>query len=272
MMLMICLGCALLAAWWAVPPPAVRQHQDRLAAHAEIRGDDPRRRRGRYAALIAICWGAIIALGVLLDGPRGLVLALVVAVVGTTVAGLAQGRRRRRAADRSRAGVARGCQVLAAHLRVGQVPGAALALAAAECPVLRDADDAHRLGGDVPRVWRGQSARPGQAGLQDLARAWQVSVQTGAPMAGPLEQVAASLSADQSLRAVVDGELSAPRATGKIMAVLPACGIGLGYLLGGDPIRWLLGGPLGWVCLLTGAVLACLGVLWIDALARRATG
>ena len=272
MMLMICLSCAMLAAWWAVPPPAVRQHRDRLAAQAEIRSAGPWPRRWRYAALIAISWGVVFVLGALLDGPRGMVLALVVAVVGSTVAGLAQGRRRRRSAERSRAGVARGCQVLAAHLRVGQVPGVALSLAAAECPVLRDADDAHRLGGDVPRVWWGQSARPGHAGLQDLARAWQVAVQTGAPMAGPLEQVAATLSADQSLRAVVDGELSAPRATGKIMAVLPACGIGLGYLLGGDPISWLLGGSLGWACLLTGAVLACLGVLWIDALARRATG
>ena len=68
---------------------------------------------------------------------------------------------------------------------------------------------------------------------------------------------------------MVASELSAPRATGKVMAALPGCGIGLGYLLGGDPIHWLLGGPLGWGCLLAGVVLACLGVLWIEALARQ---
>jgi len=84
--------------------------------------------------------------------------------------------------------------------------------------------------------------------------------------------VADGLAADQSLRAVVAGELSAPRATGKVMAVLPGCGVGLGYLLGGDPIDWLLAGPLGWGCLLGGVVLACLGVLWIEALAQRAEG
>ena len=89
-------------------------------------------------------------------------------------------------------------------------------------------------------------------------------------MSASLEQVAAALAAEQDLRAVVAGELSAPRATGKVMAVLPGCGVGLGYLLGGEPIGWLLGGPLGWGCLLAGVILASLGVLWIEALARRA--
>jgi tight adherence protein B len=90
-------------------------------------------------------------------------------------------------------------------------------------------------------------------------------------MSATLEQVAAALVAEQDLRAVVAGELSAPRATGKVMAVLPACGVGLGYLLGGEPVAWLLSGPLGWGCLLGGVVLACLGVLWVEGLARRAT-
>ena len=161
--------------------------------------------------------------------------------------------------------------MLAAHLRVGQLPGEALALAAVDCPVLRDARDAHQLGGDVPRVWRHQAGRAGHAGLRDLARAWQVSVQTGAPMAGPLEQVAASLSADQSLRSVVDGELSAPRATGKVMAVLPGCGIGLGYLLGGTRSTGCSAGRWAGAACLAGVVLACLGVLWIEALAQQAT-
>ena len=89
-------------------------------------------------------------------------------------------------------------------------------------------------------------------------------------MSAVLELVAEGLAADQSLRAVVASELSAPRATGKVMAVLPGCGIGLGYLLGGEPVGWLLAGPLGWGCLLGGVVLACLGVLWIETLAARA--
>jgi len=273
MMILICLSCAVLAALWAVPAPPGRRRQDRLnrAAVSEHLSPPPPRGRGRFGLLVAAGSVVVLLTSILVDGVRGAMLGLALVVVGATVAGLGHSRHRRRAAERSRVEVARSCSVLAAHLRVGQLPGEALTLAAVDCPLLRDARDAHQLGGDVPRVWRQQARRPGHAGLGDLARAWQVSVQTGAPMAGPLEQVAASLSADQSLRSVVDGELSAPRATGKVMAVLPGCGIGMGYLLGGDPIDWLLGGPLGWGCLLAGIVLACLGVLWIEALARQAT-
>ena len=271
MMILICLSCSVLAVLWAVPAPVDRRRRDRLDRAAVTGRVATASGRGRFALLVAAGSVVILLTGILLDGVRGAVLGLALVVVGSTVAGLGHRRHQRRAAERSRAEVARSCSVLAAYLRVGQLPGEALVLAAVDCPLLRDARDAHQLGGDVPRVWRLQAGRPGQAGLGDLARAWQVSVQTGAPMAGPLEQVAASLSADQSLRSVVDGELSAPRATGKVMAVLPGCGIGLGYLLGGDPIHWLFGGPLGWGCLLAGVVLACLGVLWIEALARQAT-
>jgi tight adherence protein B len=270
MMILICLSCAVLAVLWAVPAPPGRRRRDRLDG-AAVTGRVATSGRARFALLVAAGSGVILLTNILLDGVRGAVFGLAIVVIGSTVAGLSHRRHRRRAAERSRVEVARSCSVLAAHLRVGQLPGEALALAAIDCPLLRDARDAHQLGGDVPRVWRQQAGRPGQAGLGDLARAWQVSVQTGAPMAGPLDQVAASLLSDQSLRSVVDGELSAPRATGKVMAVLPGCGIGLGYLLGGDPIHWLLGGPLGWGCLLAGVVLACLGVLWIEALARQAT-
>lgn len=127
------------------------------------------------------------------------------------------------------------------------------------------------LGGDVVQVWRQQGCRPGHAGLLELARAWQISTETGAPMSSTLNQVAASLAADQALTQVVNSELAAARATGKVMVVLPGCGIGIGYLLGGDPARWLLAGPAGWACLLVGVVLACAGVLWIEALARQAS-
>ena len=157
-------------------------------------------------------------------------------------------------------------------LRVGQVPAAALAIAAADCQVLRDGHHARTVGGDAVEVWRLQARRAGHSGLLELARAWQVSIETGAPMSTTLDQVAASLAADQALTRVVNGELATARATGKVMAVLPGCGIGIGYLLGGDPARWLLSGPAGWACLLSGVLLACAGVLWIEALARQASG
>lgn len=269
MMALLCLTCAALAIWWAVPPPRAeptRAPGGPSGSRGGIRSETAGPVLGGLGSVL------VVGLAVMLDGARGVVLGLAAAVLGWTVAGLFASRRRTQRARLRRSDVAQAGAALAALLRVGQVPSLALATAAEDHPVLCEARDAQDLGGDVGRVWRTQAREPGYAGLLDLARAWQVAVRTGAPMSATLEQVAAALAVEQSVQAVVAGELSAPRATGKVMAVLPGCGVGLGYLLGGEPIGWLLGGPLGWGCLLGGVVMACLGVLWIEALARRAAG
>jgi tight adherence protein B len=276
-MIMICLGCAMLAALLAVSRPAARSLGSRLAPPTQTPVVDvgldvgPGRRRSWTAsASLIILLVLIIAAGFTGEG-RGAVLASTGLLVAMTAGRLIILYRRRRSTLRARADVAQACTVLASYLRVGQVPSAALAIAAADCDVLREGQRAHTLGGDVVSVWRQQARRRGHMGLLDLARAWQVSVETGAPMSSMLDQVASSLSVDQSLMGVVNSELAAARATSKVMAALPPCGIGIGYLLGGDPVRWLLAGPAGWACLLSGMLLACAGVLWIEALARRAS-
>jgi tight adherence protein B len=278
-MIVMCLGLSAVAAWLAVPRPAARRLGSRLspvitadALDTAARAERHRRRRrsGSYLAIMIILPVLIIGAGYVAEA-RGAVLACAVMLVGGTAVRLTMQYRRRRSALRARAAVAHACAVLASYLRVGQVPSAALAIAAADCAVLREGHHARSLGGEVGQVWRQQARRPGHSGLLELARAWQVSTETGAPMSSTLDQVAASLAADQALTRVVNSELSAARATGKVMAVLPGCGIGVGYLLGGDPARWLLAGPAGWGCLLAGVVLACAGVLWIEALARHAS-
>lgn len=276
-MIMVCLGCAMLAALLAVPRPAVRSLRSRLAPPAQtpvvdagLEGGPGRRRSWTVSASLIILLVLVIAVGFSGEA-RGAVLASTGLLVALTAGRLVVLYRRRRSTLRARADVAQACTVLASYLRVGQVPSAALAIAAADCDVLREGHRAHTLGGDVVRVWRQQAGRRGHMGLLDLARAWQVSVETGAPMSSMLDQVASSLSADQSLMGVVNSELAAARATSKVMAALPPCGIGIGYLLGGDPVRWLLAGPAGWACLLSGVLLACAGVLWIEALARCAS-
>jgi tight adherence protein B len=278
-MIVMCLGLSAVAAWLAVPRPAARRLGSRLspvitadALDTAARAERHRRQRRScsYLGIMIILPVLIIGAGYVAEA-RGAVLACAVMLVGGTAVRLTMQYRRRRSALRARAAVAHACAVLASYLRVGQVPSAALAIAAADCAVLREGHHARTLGGEVGQVWRQQARRPGHSGLLELARAWQVSTETGAPMSSTLDQVAASLAADQALTRVVNSELSAARATGKVMAVLPGCGIGVGYLLGGDPARWLLAGPAGWGCLLAGVVLACAGVLWIEALARHAS-
>jgi tight adherence protein B len=274
-MTLACLLCAALAVWWGVPPPRPSEPRELAGGQPAVGSPNSAAAeaavgRRSWLRLGGVASAGILLAGLLLDGARGAVLGLTLLVVGWTVAGLLHHQHRARLVRRRRVAVAQACATLAAQLRIGQVASVALATAAKDHPVLREACDARDLGGDVVRVWRSQARQAGSAGLLDLGRAWQVSGRTGAPMSASLEQVAAALAAEQDLRAVVAGELSAPRATGKVMAVLPVCGVGLGYLLGGEPIDWLVGQPIGWACLLVGAVLACLGVLWIEALARRA--
>ena len=274
-----CLACAGLAAWLAVRRPTEQRLRTRLDPASGEMKEAPlraawrrhRRRSWSYVAMLIILLTLIMAAGYLANA-RGAVLACAAFAAGATVARLITQHRGRRSALRARADVAQACTVLASYLRVGQVPSGALAIAAADCPVLREGHQAGTLGGDVVEVWRQQSRRAGHSGLLELARAWQVSIETGAPMSATLDQVAASLAADQGLTGVVDSELATARATSKVMAALPACGVGIGYLLGGDPGRWLLAGPSGWACLLVGVLLACAGVLWIEALARQASG
>jgi len=271
-----CLALVVLAVLLYVSPAPARGVVSRLATTAEVQPiavswvEHTFRRRRVWWVGAAL---AVVALVVAfrLGGAEALVLTTAALTVLATASKLAGQDVRRRRAMRSRTEVAHACGVLASQVRVGRVPAEALSGAAEDCPVLADAARAQDLGGAVTLVWRHASSRPGQRGLQDLARAWEVSANTGAPLAHRLEQVVDALTADVALRTVVDGELSAPRATGKIMAVLPLCGVGMGYLLGGDPLHFLLSTSYGWGCLVGGVGLAAAGVLWIDALSRRAS-
>lgn len=251
----------------AVPGRPDRNLPYRLTAVAPGRSSGHGRRVLTGMALLLGAGAAVGGAAVGAGAPGAVVASAALIVIATTGRLALIGTRQRRA-RRAQNDVALACGVLCSYLRVGQVAAVALTRAATDCPVLVEAAWILQIGGDVPAAWHVQARRPGHAGLADLARAWQVATSTGAPLATSLEQVAAALAADQSLRTVVAGELSAPRATGKVMAVLPVLGLGLGYVLGGDPLQWLLAGPLGWACLLIGLLLGAAGVTWIERLAH----
>jgi tight adherence protein B len=271
MMILGCFACAITAVLAFMTPQRARQlfrrlHTEQEPAEAASRTPTGRRWWLLGWSLMAV---AVVALR-RLEGNRAAVIGIACVLIAATCIRLALQHRRSVAASRARIDVAHACSVLAAQIRVGRVPAEALKAAAEDCPVLAVARSALEMGGDVTQVWRSRSTLPGHAGLADLARAWQVATETGAPLTRALEQVSQALTADQALRMVVGSELAAPRATGKIMAVLPFCGLGLGYLIGGDPVAFLLSSHYGWMCLLLGIALAAAGVLWIDLLAHRA--
>lgn len=270
-MIAISLALAAAAALLIVRRPAHATLVARLDGAGDGRSFVRRFRLSWWLAVPPLVLGLVAASAVVL-GPSCAAVVLAVAIAAATAFRLVQRARRRRRVLAARRSVTDACAVLASQLRIGRVPTEALAVAARDCPVLDRARSAAELGGDVALVWQAQSADGGCEGLADLARAWRVSSRTGAPMAAALERVTANLADDHALAATVAAELAGPRATGKIMAVLPACGLALGYALGGDPVGFLLSGTLGWACLVGGVALAATGVLWVERLARRAAG
>lgn len=226
------------------------------------------RRRVAMAAVIALAVAVVLGAAGLVGGRPGLVVGACLAMVTATSTMVVRGHRRGRAVERRRREVARACAVLAAELRIGKVPGEALLTAAEDEPVLAAVAAVHRSGGEVVPVLRELAARPGAAGLTAVADAWQVSERTGAPLTGALDRVSSALKADQTVHRTVAAELAAPRATGRLLAALPAVGLVLGFAVGGDPIAFLLGAGPGQLCLVVGVALACVGVLWSERLAR----
>lgn len=261
----LALVCAGLAAWLWVPPadPAGTRLSPPTAGPAWHQ-----RRWLRRLLLVLASLVVVAGLGLLI-GPAAAAVGFAGVIAAGAAARMVGLSRRTRADHAVRAEVANACSVIANQVRVGRIPAEALALAAEDAPVLAVASRVLRNGGDVVAALLGLAERPGCGGLRDLARAWQVGTRTGAPMAELLDQVAHAQRSDQSVERTVSAELAGPRATGKVMAVLPLVGIALGYLLGGDPIGFLVGGLAGWACLVFGAGLAACGVLWIEWLARQ---
>ena len=267
-MIILSLMCAVLATW-AVLPRAPSVWLSSRLSNGTNEKPETRRLRWWLMALPLIAGLGVATAGVLAGG-AGAALAVAIAISLSTAVRLAVSHARLRAAITARRSVTDACGALAAQVRVGRTPAEALITAAEDCPILAQAASAQRIGGDVLAIWESQSRHRGCGGLTDLARAWAVSTRTGAPMASALELVAEGMASEEAVRTVVAGELAGPRATGKIMAVLPLAGLALGYALGGDPVGFLLGGFVGWGCLIGGALLAAAGVLWVEALARHA--
>lgn len=263
-MIFLCLAATTLAVTGWLGPPAELRTRHRLAGVSK-----PGRRRLPWSLAVCGAAGTAVAAAAALFGGTGAAVAASALIAAGSSVLVVRGVLRARTAARTRRDVAHACQLLARLVDVGQVPTADLRLAAEDCPVLAEAAAIQALGGDPTQSWRSDAARPGRAGLLALARAWRVSGVTGAPMARPLQDVAAALAAQESVATVVTAELSAPRATGRLLAVLPLFGLVLGFVIGGNPLSFLLQNRVGEICLVLGVALASAGVLWVERLAGQ---
>ncbi len=172
----------------------------------------------------------------------------------------------------SRRGAASGSVVeILAGLRDELEAGAALrpaferaVQATADRRVCANAVAVCRMGGDVPAALRDEGAE--QPLLVSLAALWQVSEGSGAALASALDRLVGSAEQAAKLRREVAAQLAGPRGTVRVLAVLPAVGVGMGLLMGADPIGFLLGTPWGLGCLTVAIALEAVGIVWMRRL------
>ncbi len=105
-----------------------------------------------------------------------------------------------------------------------------------------------------------------------LAACFDVAEATGCPLADVLTRFAAQLEAEDDAEAARQTALAGPRATVRLLTWLPFLGLGLGLLLGVDPVEVLLGTPWGVAALAAGLALTAAGRFWSARLVRAAEG
>ncbi|BDZ41501.1 hypothetical protein GCM10025865_08000 [Paraoerskovia sediminicola] len=123
---------------------------------------------------------------------------------------------------------------------------------------------------DVPElcaVWVGVESRRHVAPVVAASR---VAGDVGAPVAEVLEAVARSLAAGDEARGDRDAALAGPLTTVRLLVCLPVVGIGLGALLGADPVGVLLDGGVGSLALGGGVLCTVTGAGWARRLVRSA--
>lgn len=212
-------------------------------------------------------------LGLLVAGPAGAGTAALLTVVV---------RRKRRRTRATRVATTAGSQLADAlrritdELRAGSHPTAALAGLDADGPLAREilapAAAAARLGDDVPGALRRSAAdRPDLAAdVERVADAWALAERHGVPLADLLAGAQEDIRWGFRFGSTVRAQLAGPRATATVLTVLPAVGIGLGQMLGADPVAVLRGGVLGQVLLVVGVALAAAGSAWTEHILRSA--
>ncbi|MHA6619497.1 type II secretion system F family protein [Pseudonocardia sp. DLS-67] len=252
-------ACAAVAAAVAcAPPPAAVA---RFAALWPV----PRSRRARWPHLVGPVVGALAG-AVLAGVGGGLAGALAALVFRHRRAGRRAALDKAMAAEQLAAAVAR----ITDELRAGSHPAAALAGTDADGPharaVLAPAAVAAGLGdGIVPALRRGGAGRPEiGADVERIATAWSLAERHGIPLADLLGRAHEDIRWRVRFAATVRAQLAGPRATAAVLTSLPLLGIGLGQLIGAEPLGVLRGSPLGQVLLVVGVALLAAGSAWSE--------
>lgn len=215
---------------------------------------------------------AVLTAGLLAAVAAGPVAALLATFCACVVAAALRAKRVAGASSQRRSAELEFLSALAAELRSGRHPAAALAAVHAPADdelatALAAARATAALGGDVSGSLR-RSA--GNSALAKLAAAWQLSEECGAPLADLVTQVARDVQAAVDLHRAAHLELTGARATGLVLTVLPLLGVALGAAMDAHPLHVLLHTPAGAVCAVLGLLFELAGLVWVRRLTNGA--
>ncbi|MFB4305101.1 type II secretion system F family protein [Actinomadura sp. GTD37] len=178
-------------------------------------------------------------------------------------------RERRTRPQRRRTSVIELCDAMAAELSAGRTPDEAFTAAVTVLDPQVSRELLH-----IPRPPADHldelATRPGAEGLRLLAACWRIGAERGGTLATVLDGLAGALRDEEAQRQDVSVQLAGPRATARLLAVLPLLGLAMAAALGAHPIPFLCGTMPGLACLITGFTLNLLGLHWTRSLAKSA--
>lgn len=254
--------CALLAAAvvaWPGPASAFRLRtlgaSPRTAAPlAAVRGVD--------SSSLVLVLGAVAAVIALVAGV-GIGLVAGAVIVGGALRHVLRGERshaRRMREDEDWVGA---LDAVVSALASGAAMGAALRGArhgsgGAVSTELDRAVALDGLGGDVAALLSTSAALPARR----LGQAIALSTGHGLPLADVVRQASEEVSETNRHAGEIEAALAGPRATALILTALPLLGLGLGHLMGADPVGTLGSGIIGAALAIVGAALIAAGLLW----------
>jgi tight adherence protein B len=197
------------------------------------------------------------------------------ALLVATLAMRRRGFRERARREQESVALQSALSVLVGELRVGAHPVVAFEAAAAEvegsvADSLRAVAARARLGADVAAGLRSvaaQSTLPGH--WERLAVCWQLAHTQGLAIVALVLAAQRDVVARERFASAVSAGMAGARATAAILAGLPVLGVGLGHLVGAEPVDFLLSGGAGGWLLLIGVAFGCVGLWWSDRITNR---
>ncbi|AMO59247.1 type II secretion system protein F [Mycolicibacterium phlei] len=225
----------------------------------------PRRTRRHIRVPVEVVLAAVV-LGLAVAAPTGVTVAA--GLLAVTLAVRRRRRLRARAVAAEAAALQGALEVLVGELRIGAHPVAAFDTAADEvggavAAALRTVAARARMGADVVAGLRGVARDSVLCGYWErLAVCWQLAETHGLAIATLMHTAYQDIVARERFSAQVAAGMAGARTTAVILTGLPLLGVGLGELIGADPLRFLTG-PGQWL-LVAGVGLCCAGLWWSD--------